>query len=397
MTPFLVGSEISPPPGVVIAHSPKTTGIYLGSPGIVVLPDGSYLAKHDEFGPRSSERGKAITHVYRSEDQGRSWEPISRVENLFWATIFSHNNNVYMMGTSAGHRHGHAVIRRSLDGGRTWTEARDEETGLLFPDISYHTAPMPVIVHDGRFWRTMEDEKGGDRWGQMFRAFMMSAPVNADLLQASSWTSSNALSHQNQYLDGLFGGWLEGNAVVDADGNMVNILRAAYRDVPEKAAIIRISGDGKKAEFDPERDFITFPGGSKKFVIRQDPATGRYWTLSNPVLPQHVGGNVARTRNAVALMSSRDLRQWQTHAVVLYHPEVDSHGFQYLDWLFEGDDIIAVSRTAYEDGLGGADNQHNANFLTFHRFRAFRELTWQDSAVELDPAALKAVGMEVYR
>jgi len=42
--------------------------------------------------------------------------------------------------------------------------------------------------------------------------------------------------------------------------------------------------------------------------------------------------------------------------------------FQYVDWLFEGDNIIAISRTA----INGAYNYHNANHITFHRFRNFR-------------------------
>ena len=41
---------------------------------------------------------------------------------------------------------------------------------------------------------------------------------------------------------------------------------------------------------------------------------------------------------------------------------------------FEGEDIIAVSRTAHDDGLGGAHDMHDANYLTFHRVRDFRKL-----------------------
>lgn len=359
-------------PGVVIAHSPKASRVFLGSAGIAVLPDGSYLAKHDEFGPGSTEKVSAVTRVYRSADRGRTWTPISRVDGLFWASIFVHRGVVYMMGTTAGHRHGHGVIRRSSDGGRTWTEPNDERTGRLFPDISYHTAPVPVVVHQGRLWRAMEDEKGGTRWGVMFRAFMLSAPEDADLLVAANWTASNALPHDPGYLGGRFGGWLEGNAVVDPAGRIVNVLRVDHRAVPEKAAIIRVSADGRTATFDPASDFVDFPGGCKKFVIRPDPRGGRYWTLANAILPPHAGGNVERIRNAAVLMSSPDLRTWTPHHVALYHADVATHGFQYLDWLFEGDDLIVVARTAYDDGIGGAENQHNSNYLTFHRVERFR-------------------------
>jgi len=65
--------------------------------------------------------------------------------------------------------------------------------------------------------------------------------------------------------------------------------------------------------------------------------------------------------------------------ILLYHPDVAKHGFQYADWLFDGADIIAACRTAYDDGLGGAHNNHDANFLTFHRFANFRAKTMADS------------------
>jgi len=95
-----------------------------------------------------------------------------------------------------------------------------------------------------------------------------------------------------------------------------------------------------------------------------------------------LAGNPERTRNAVTLMSSPDLRQWSIRSVVLYHPDVDLHGFQYLDWQFETNDLIAISRTAFDDESGGAHNQHDANDITFHRVTNFRKLTMADSVIQ---------------
>ena len=36
--------------------------------------------------------------------------------------------------------------------------------------------------------------------------------------------------------------------------------------------------------------------------------------------------------------------------------------------------MLLVSRTSYDDGLGGAVKTHDANFLTFHRVPGFRDL-----------------------
>ena len=42
-------------------------------------------------------------------------------------------------------------------------------------------------------------------------------------------------------------------------------------------------------------------------------------------------------------------------------------GFQYVDWQFDGQDIIYLVRTAY----GGGHNYHDSNRITFHRFRGY--------------------------
>jgi hypothetical protein len=85
----------------------------------------------------------------------------------------------------------------------------------------------------------------------------------------------------------------------------------------------------------------------------------------------------AAYRNILTLVSSSDLRTWKVESIILQHPDSEKHAFQYLDWLFEDKDIIAVSRTAYDDGLGGAHRAHDANYLTFHRIGNFRQLRQQ--------------------
>ncbi|MNL51798.1 hypothetical protein D3C87_1749260 [compost metagenome] len=43
-------------------------------------------------------------------------------------------------------------------------------------------------------------------------------------------------------------------------------------------------------------------------------------------------------------------------------------GFQYPDWVFDGEDIIYLSRTAYQ----GARNYHDSNRITFGRLVNFK-------------------------
>jgi len=149
---------------------------------------------------------------------------------------------------------------------------------------------------------------------------------------------------------------------------------------PERAARLTVSPDGRTLSIDPARDFIELPGGAKKFTVRHDPASEFYWTLSNAV-PERDQDRTPpdRVRNTLALARSKDLASWTVRSVLLRHPDRSKHGFQYADWQFDGDDIIAVCRTAYDDGLGGARSAHDANLLTFHRFERFRQM--RDPAV----------------
>jgi hypothetical protein len=362
-------------PGQVIAHQLASRRIYIGSPAIAVLPNGDYLASNDFFGPNSEARvdGLPITRIYKSVDRGQTWSIQTDLIGQFMSNLFVHKDDVYVLGVHKSA--GNVVIRKSIDQGQTWTTPADAGTGLLRVG-RYHTAPTPVVEHNGRLWRAIEDQEGFDKitWPKMFQAMMLSAPVDSNLLDANSWTLSNAMPYDSTYLNGYFYGWLEGNAVVGPDQTMWNMLRVhTFDKVNERVAMIKIGADGTTAQFDAKTGFIRFPGGGKKFTIRYDSKSNKYWTLANHV-PEADRGVVSldKVRNTLALCSSTDLINWTINETVLYHEDKEFHGFQYVDWQFDGEDIVAVSRTAHDDGFGGANSYHNNNFMTFHRVENFR-------------------------
>ena len=379
---------ISKVPGVVIDHLPASSGSYVGSPSIAILTEGDYVASHDHFGPKTKEHESALTAVFRSADRGRTWKRISAIQGQFWSTLFAHRGALYILGTDK--HHGNAIIRRSTDGGLTWTSPANSRTGLLRDNGQYHCAPVPVVEHAGRLWRGMERRDPPRGWGITYCAGMLSVPVEADLLNAANWTFSNFLPSDKAWLGGTFGGWLEGNAVVARDGRVLDILRVDTAGYPEKAAIVDVSADGHTTSFDPSTGFVDFPGGAKKFAIRHDPKSDLYWSLATIVPKWHQGARKpGGVRNTLALCCSPDLRKWTVRCILLYHPDTAAHGFQYVDWVFDGDDIIAACRTAYDDGLGGAHNNHDANFLTFHRIAGFRAKTMADSVPFAEPPRVK--------
>ena len=354
-------------PAPVITHSPAHTRQYIGSPGIVVLPDGTYLVSHDYFGLGTNND---TTCVYASIDHGITWEKRAELQGQWWSTLFFHHDALYFIGTTK--EYGACVIRQSTDGGRTWSSPVDAEHGLLLSDAMYHCAPVPVLSHNGRLWRAME-EYTGPQWGS-FKAFIMSVDENADLLNAANWRCTNRIGVSADWLDGHVGGILEGNALLTPRGVVADLLRVHHPDYHERAALMTVSPDGSTLSFDSVHEFLPLPGGSKKFTIRFDEISRRYWALLNPAPADPIPGlRPNEVRNTLVLASSADLRQWRQHRVLLQHPDVETVGFQYVDWVFYGDDILAAVRASCPEADGTpAHNYHDANYLLFLRVPGFR-------------------------
>ncbi|AQG79563.1 sialidase family protein [Spirosoma montaniterrae] len=364
-------------PGNIVCYEPSSSQKYIGSPSLVTLPNGDYVASHDFFGPKSSEWQQAVSRIYTSNNKGKTWRYLTEINGAFWSSLFVHKGELYLLGPDR--HHGTVLIRKSTDGGNTWTKPTNKENGVLLTG-EFHCAPMPVMEYNGRLWRPMETAHGPVlQWGKRYGAMVMSAPVDSDLMNSKSWQSSTPILYDSTFNNGDFAGWLEGNFVVDKDQKMWDMLRVANKkSTEEKAAMVSISPDGKALDFDPKTGFIPFDGGSKKFVIKYDTLSKKYWTLVN-IIPdkyrkQFPERNPSGFRNILMLKCSADLKKWDDVKVILEHEDVIYHGFQYVDWSFEGNDIIVLSRTAYFDGITNAKNNHDANYLTFHRVENFRKI-----------------------
>ena len=357
-------------PGVIINHIPKTEGKYVGSPSICLLPNGDYLASHDEFGPNANTGKSGTTRIFRSSDKGETWSEVAVLKDQYWSNLFYYNGALYILGVN--HGHGDIVIRRSIDNGESWSVPSTSKTGKLF-EGAYHTAPTPVVVHNGRVWRAMEyadaiDSKLPDRYGVL----MISAPCDSDLLDSSNWAMTNFIPADGTWLNGNFRGWLEGNALVTREGRLLDVARVhVWPGTAERMAKINVTADGTELYFQPSSGFSLFPGGAKKFTIYYDSVTDRYLSLANNIVSGLEEEYPANVRNSLSLVSSYNLIDWRIDCTVLYHSDVKRHGFQYVDWLIDGDDIVFVSRTAYDDECGGTDRAHDANYLTFHRIKNY--------------------------
>ena len=358
-------AQVNPdsPPGRIIAHSAASTQIFLGSPSLAVLADGTYIVSHDTFGPGSKEDQVSL---FASRDKGFTWMSMGHVSGQYWSSIFVAHGALYLFGTDRSM--GTPVIRRSDNGGTTWTTPLDASTGRFPTPGRYVTAPVPVLVDHGRIWRSFEIVEAGD-----LREVVMSAPVDADLLDTTAWISTTHLRSDKSWLNGDFLSWEEGNMVSTGQALPSVVMRVNSKQGLEKAALVSLTAGGGSLSFDPARDFVDMPGGGKKFTIRFDARTKLYWSLTNAVLQNNGHESLERVRNTLALISSSDLRHWTIRRVLMEHQDRQKHGFQYVDWQIDGNDIIAVIRMSFDDAQGGAQSQHNSNYIAFMRFPDFRQ------------------------
>jgi hypothetical protein len=368
----------------VISHRPRSSGPYVGSPTFCVLPDGDYVATHDLFGPGSNEATNPTHIVFRSSDKGVTWQEISRVQGWLNGRVFVLNGVLYAIGTKYGMND--IVIRKSTDGGYTWTQPASSQNGILYVGPS-EMPPNDILIHNGRIWKAfMMVDLSMTIWPQKYDAIMMSAPVYADLLNAESWTFSNRLPFDKTYMNGRFGGWLEATPVVDPNGRLLFPHRVHFWPGHDEVAAYTEVIDPKTITIDPVTGFVPFPGGSALFQIKYDPVSKRYWSLSNAVRKEYIPAvdktGIGWVRNTLVLLSSADMQSWTVHTVVLQGTNPNKHGFQYNDFMFEGNDLIFVSRVGYDDEEGGADSYHNANFLTFNRIKNFRK--YQSESIDDD-------------
>ena len=131
-------------PGTVINyihpddHTYMPSGRSPASRSLLRLPSGRLLASHDIFWGVCDQN---LSFVFASDDNGVSWQYLSRIHPCFWGKLFLHGGSIYMLGMST--EYGALQIFRSEDG-ISWSEPSELMPGGGRDRGGPHKAPMPV-------------------------------------------------------------------------------------------------------------------------------------------------------------------------------------------------------------------------------------------------------------
>lgn len=320
------------------------SGAYLCSPSLVKLPGGALLASMDLFGQSTPQN---LTLVFRSEDGGATWRYVTDIFPCFWGKLFVHRGVLYMLGVS--NEYGDLLIGCSQDEGYTWSTPTVILRGAACArEMGNHRAPMVILHSHGRLWT-------GSEYGawpkKRFADTLLSIAEADDLMVAENWRLTEYVDLDARWpgiVPGIAGA-IEGNAVETPEGDVVDFLRYA----PGKALVLRADPQDPEAPlvFDRMQDF---PLAHAKFEIQRH-TDGWYYAV----------GNTLPMRTVLAVYRSRDLRRWEPYAEVVNRAEDDPQavGFQYPSFCFDGDALLVMSRTAFNQ----AHNFHDSNYMTLHR------------------------------
>lgn len=341
------------------------SGNYLCSPSLVRHPDGCLLASMDVFRGNYPQN---LSLIFRSDDDGKSWHYVSELYPCFWGKLFIHKGELYMLSVNT--EYGDLLIGKSSDGGKHFgvpTVLLRGSSGFKQPGV--HKNPQKLLSYNGRIWMTLE-------WGSWatgtHAAMVGSFPEDADPLDASCWRFTEPTPYDPNWkgaAKGQSAGCLEGCLVVDPIGRLLNVMRYQTNNCEPSyglACAMRVFPEepDRALEFD---HMIAFPGNLTKFEIHYDEESGYYLSMVSYLCEGHSGG-----RNWLALIASRDLEHWEkvTDLFNYSHLPENEVGFQYVNFLIEGNDLLYLSRTAFNK----AANFHDSNYSVFSTLKDFRTL-----------------------
>lgn len=365
----------------VVSYSDPRSKIYLGSPYVLKLENGTLLASHDTFYYATG------THVFASHDNGLHWTFLTSVHDQYWSSLFLHDDgSIYLLGTNNNGPHAEVSIAQSVDDGLTWVRQR-----LMAPPqgCAFATGSVPVISsRNGYILRGMESWCGQLHWPASYRAHVLYARQDVDLMDPNSWYLTNPTAFEPKVMipewmpdPVVQGGFLEGNVVEAPNGSIKLLLRCLFSDslnrqyTLEWACAFDVQGigenDGARLRW---RGLVPMPGGGNKFFIKKSqvsPTDGeaRYLALSNPSIDRY--GSNFDVRNKLVLLQSTDLFHWDVGQTLLtpsdgleWDESIWQTGYHYASMDFDGDsNLLIIVRTAYD----GANSYHNSNYITFKR------------------------------
>ena len=287
-----------------------------------------------------------MTLLYRSRDNGSTWEYVTDLVPAFWGTLFVANDKLCLLACST--ESGALLVSASPDG-ENW----ETPTVLIYgagerSQGGPHRSACPPCLYNGRLYFGIEF---GGHCIKRFDSLIASVDLSKDVLDYDAWIFSGKRRVEFEWggdHDVRFA--IEGN-IVERNGEIFDLLRF------NAGKALMLKYDPANPEKAPEfYKVVDFPLGHCKFFI-QKAEDGIYYAMGN---------DACYPRHRIELYKSTDLEHWEKidRLVDVSTLSADLDGVQYPGFVLEGKKFYTVLRT----GLNGAHSFHDTNAITFKIF-----------------------------
>jgi len=344
-------------------HSPAT-------PTVVRTPSGKLLVAVTVFADRSQwPADPQLTLIYQSTDEGKNWDYVCDIVPMLDGGLYVHKGTIYLFGVDTSY--GNLIVGKSEDDGLTWSTPVTLARGEGPRRWGWHAVNTPFLEHNGRVYKaieygyvnpkpTAEDIANnpthhvvlaGNDYTLCHYQSVISIDADADWMVPQNWTIA-ALSIEESVDPNQC---IEGNLAVLPDGTMVNLLRTMRYGISLEMVV---NTQDPHAPMQFGREVTDFPlSVQSKFTIHKDPTTGYYIAIGSETNRKHL-----------CMAVSKDFREWKVvHSIV--DARETKNAFSYPNWIFSGNDLLILVRTAWN----GAVNDHDNNMITFHKVTNYRQ------------------------
>lgn len=327
--------------------------------------------------PTSSTFGVTGTtsQFFRSSDGGLTWSASSAVTG-YCMTLFNVGSDIYAMTLTE--QHGSVQIRKSTDDGLTWGTATTLLTqGTAGAEPNYYVVPPAPLITGGRVYVPITNTPDASvSFVDDCKVTLLHAATSDDLTNIASWTHSGHVQLSGGVTTGdTEVGFWEPNILFDKNGDCKIVCRVKSDLRLNLSAVIDVTlGASASLSYNTSTGIRTMPGGHVFFKVLIDPVTDNYLSITT----RNTLGNSSVTqynqRTILSMIQSEDLSTWTQVADIVREPQFDTDykaytaGWQYSDWLFDGDDIIGIIRVGEHDI---AINHHQASAIYFYRIKDY--------------------------
>ena len=323
------------------------SGRYVASPSIIRFKGDIYVSM-DVFRGGDQRGAFNLTLLYRSKDDGKTWEYVTDIVPSFWGTLFIANEKLCIL--SADSEAGSLVVLCS-ENGKDWSDPTYLQYGSgSSAACGMHRSAVPYTVVDGKMYFGMEY---GGHSAKRFDTMVACLDLNKDVLDKASWTFSGKTRVEFDWCEGSdrsvrFA--IEANAV-ERDNEVFVLSRYAY-----KKALMWKYDKNEPTKAPAFYKVVDFEAGHCKFYIQKS-EDGWYYALGNTgCYPRHV----------IRMYRSKDLENWETLKTLedISDRSVEKDGVQYPSFFMENGKCYTVLRNA----LHGAHTFHDSNATVFKTY-----------------------------